>query len=136
MKVMIFSDIHGDLRALERALAQAADIYIACGDLSTFGKGLERCGPLLAPLGERAWILPGNHESHADTKAFCREFGLVDFHRQIRKVGSSVWAGLGCGGGGGGGGGAPAGNYTVTVTATDSSNSNITASTTFTLTIQ
>ena len=95
MKVMIFSDIHGDLGALERALAQTADIYIAAGDLSTFGKGLERCGPLLAPLGERAWVLPGNHESHADTQAFCREFGLVDFHRQARKVGSSLWAGLG-----------------------------------------
>ena len=38
------------------ALAQPADIYIAAGDLSTFGKGLERCGPLLAPFGERAWI--------------------------------------------------------------------------------
>jgi uncharacterized protein len=95
MKVMIFSDIHGDLRALERAIAAPADIYIALGDLSTFGKGLERCGPLLAPLGERAWVLPGNHESHADTQKFCREFGLVDFHRKVRKVGSTVWAGLG-----------------------------------------
>ena len=95
MKVMIFSDIHGDLRALERALAQPADIYISAGDLSTFGKGMERCGALLAPLGERAWILPGNHESHADTQTFCREFGLVDFHRQVRKVGTTVWAGLG-----------------------------------------
>jgi hypothetical protein len=95
MKVMIFSDIHGDLRALERAIAQPADIYIAAGDLSTFGKGLERCGALLAPLGDRAWILPGNHESHADTQAFCREFGLFDFHRQVRAVGQSQWAGLG-----------------------------------------
>jgi Icc-related predicted phosphoesterase len=92
---MIFSDIHGDLRALERAIAQPADMYISAGDLSTFGRGLERCGPLLAPLGERAWILPGNHESHADTQKFCHEFGLVDFHRQVRKAGASVWAGLG-----------------------------------------
>jgi Icc-related predicted phosphoesterase len=95
MKIMIFSDIHGDLRALERALEQPADIYISAGDLSTFGKGIKRCGALLARLGDRAWILPGNHESHADAQAFCREFGLVDFHRQVRKVGTTVWAGLG-----------------------------------------
>jgi predicted phosphodiesterase len=42
MKVLIFSDIHGDTRALEKLVAQPADIYIANGDLSTFGKDLNR----------------------------------------------------------------------------------------------
>ena len=45
MKILIFSDIHGDLRALERVVAQPADIYIAAGDLCNFDKGLERCAP-------------------------------------------------------------------------------------------
>jgi len=53
MKILIFSDIHGDLRALEKIAAQPADIYIANGDLSTFGRGLDRCGEILKPLGER-----------------------------------------------------------------------------------
>ncbi len=69
MRILIFSDIHGDMRALERLVAQTADIYIAAGDLSTFGRGLERCGELLRPLGERCWVLPGNHETHEETKA-------------------------------------------------------------------
>ena len=38
MKILIFSDIHGDLRALERVVAQPADIYIAAGDLSNFAQ--------------------------------------------------------------------------------------------------
>lgn len=99
MRVLIFSDIHGDLRALEKILAQPADIYIANGDMSTFGRGLDRCGELLRPLGERLWVLPGNHESHSETQAFCRRFGFVDFHRQVRTLagqsGETYWAGLG-----------------------------------------
>jgi Icc-related predicted phosphoesterase len=95
MRILIFSDIHGDMRSLERALAQPADIYITAGDLSTFGRGLERCGELFRPFGQRLWVLPGNHESHEETRAFCERYGLVDFHRQVRTLGTTRWAGLG-----------------------------------------
>jgi Icc-related predicted phosphoesterase len=99
VKILIFSDIHGDLRALERIVAQPADLYIAAGDLATFGKGLDRCGEALKPLGERLWVLPGNHETHDDTQAMCERLGFVDFHRQVRPLesvkGTTQWAGLG-----------------------------------------
>jgi Icc-related predicted phosphoesterase len=95
VKILIFSDIHGDLRSLEKIVAQPADLYIAAGDLATFGRGLERCGEVLRPLGERLWVLPGNHETHDDTRAFCQRFGFVDFHRKLRKIGATQWAGLG-----------------------------------------
>jgi len=99
MRILIFSDIHGDLRALGRVVQQPADLYIAAGDLSTFSRGLERCGEILRPLGERVWVLPGNHETHDETRAFCAQFGFVDFHRQVRQLagkgGPTQWAGLG-----------------------------------------
>ncbi|MGA8224664.1 MAG: metallophosphoesterase [Candidatus Acidiferrales bacterium] len=99
MKILIFSDIHGDLRALEKIIAQPADIYVAAGDLSTFGRALDRCGEALKPLGERLWVLPGNHETHEETSAFCKQFGFFDFHRQVRTLpsasGATHWAGLG-----------------------------------------
>jgi uncharacterized protein len=95
MKILIFSDIHGDLRALERVVAQPADIYIAAGDLCNFGKGLDRCAKILQPLGERLFVLPGNHETHKQTKEFCEQYGFVDFHRQARKLNGTNWAGLG-----------------------------------------
>jgi Icc-related predicted phosphoesterase len=95
MKILIFSDIHGDTRALERLLAQPADIYIAAGDLSVFGRGLDRIGAMLAPLGERVWVLPGNHETERDNHDFCSRYGFTDFHRQIRQLGKTHWAGLG-----------------------------------------
>jgi uncharacterized protein len=99
VNILVFSDIHGDLRALERIIAQPADLYIAAGDLATFGRGLDRCGEVLKILGEKLWVLPGNHESHDDTRTFCEHFGFVDFHRQVRTLpsanGSTRWAGLG-----------------------------------------
>ncbi len=95
MKILIFSDIHGDTRALERLLAQPADVYIAAGDLSNFGRGLDRCGQMLGKFGERVWVLPGNHETEQDNRDFCSRFGLVDFHRQARQLGGMHWAGLG-----------------------------------------
>ena len=95
MKILIFSDIHGDLRALERVVAQPADIYIAAGDLCNFGKGLERCGEAMKELGERSWIMPGNHETYSETAQFCKRFGFTDFHRQTRELNGTNWAGLG-----------------------------------------
>lgn len=95
MKVLIFSDIHGDTRSLARLVAQPADIYIAAGDLSTFGRGLDACGEMLRPLGERCWVLPGNHETQDDIRAFSAQYGLVDFHREKRELVGTKWAGLG-----------------------------------------
>ena len=99
MKILIFSDIHGDHRALAKIVAQPADLYIDVGDLATFGRGLDRCGEILMPLGQKLWVLPGNHVSHDHTRAFCERFGFVDFHRRVYTLESShgvtQWAGLG-----------------------------------------
>lgn len=99
MKILIFSDIHGDSRATQKIVEQPADIYVSAGDLSTFGRGAERCGEILKPLGERLWVIPGNHETSEENAAFCRRFGFADFHRQVRPVQSSSgpvnFAGLG-----------------------------------------
>jgi Icc-related predicted phosphoesterase len=99
VKILIFSDIHGDIGAVERIAAQAADVYIAAGDLGVFGRDLERPAEVLGPLGNRVWLLPGNHETHEQTRALSEEFGFVDFHRQVRRVesarGAIYFAGLG-----------------------------------------
>jgi len=95
VKVLIFSDIHGDVRALARIVGQPADVYICAGDLATFGKGLEKCGKALESLGEKLWVLPGNHETHDDIREFCGRFGFLDFHRRVLQTKSTPWAGLG-----------------------------------------
>ena len=80
MKLLIFSDIHGDKAALEKLMAIEADYYFAAGDLANFGRGLDAMGPILQKRAERMYVLPGNHESEADIARFCREFGFHDFH--------------------------------------------------------
>lgn len=95
MKALIFSDIHGDVRALERLMATEADYYFAAGDLATWAKGLERCGEALRAKGSRVYVLPGNHESAGQIAAFCETFGLHNFHEQTFDTGRYQLAGLG-----------------------------------------
>ena len=95
MLVQIFSDIHGDLRALERAAAVEADIYIAAGDLVTWPAPLDDCGKILAPLGRKLWAMPGNNETDRQIAAFCSQFGFRNFHDSVIEIDGTHFGGLG-----------------------------------------
>lgn len=95
MKLLVFSDIHGDMAALERLVATEADWYIAAGDLTSWGRGLDRCGVVLQRRAGRMWVLPGNHESDAQIAGLCEQYGLFDFHCRTFQVGRWTVAGLG-----------------------------------------
>jgi len=95
LKLLIFSDIHNDWKRLEKLLAIEADYYIAAGDMVTWGKGLERCGQILATRGDKVYVLPGNHESHEMVSAMCAQHGLHDLHERHIQVGRWHVAGLG-----------------------------------------
>ena len=95
MKILVFSDIHGDLRQLQELADTPADVYIAAGDLVTWSQGLSECGRILQPLGDRVWVLPGNHESSEHIARFCGQFGFRDFHEKVFETGGYHFAGLG-----------------------------------------
>jgi uncharacterized protein len=95
LKLLIFSDIHNDWKALERLLAIDADYYIAAGDQVTWARGLEHCGEILRQRGDRVYVLPGNHESARNVAEMCDRFGLRNFHQQHMTVGRWQVAGLG-----------------------------------------
>ena len=95
MKLLIFSDIHNNLKALERLMDTEADYYFAAGDLVNWGKGLDACGEILKRRAGKIYVLPGNHESAAQISEFCGKFGLHDFHEQTMKIGEYHIAGLG-----------------------------------------
>ena len=95
MKLLIFSDIHGDQAALEKLMAIEADYYFADGDLVNWGRGLEALGPILQKHADRMYVLPGNHESEADIAKFCRDFGFHDFHGLSLEIAGYHVAGLG-----------------------------------------
>lgn len=95
MRVQIFSDIHSDLAALERNASVDADLYLCAGDLCNWGRGLDACGEVLKPLGDKLWVMPGNHETGEQIEAFCRKFGFQNFHGVSFEKGGWHFAGLG-----------------------------------------
>ncbi|HME06514.1 MAG TPA: metallophosphoesterase [Bryobacteraceae bacterium] len=95
MKLLIFSDIHGDKAALERLMDTEADYYFAAGDLSNFARGLDKLGPVLARRRERMFVIPGNHESEKDVADFCESFGFENLHAKSIQLGKYWLAALG-----------------------------------------
>jgi len=95
MKILVFSDIHGDLGALERLMEVEADYYFAAGDMVNWGRGLDAAGEVLARRAERTYVLPGNHETEEAIAGMCERHGLHAFHGQTIKIGGFHVAGLG-----------------------------------------
>jgi hypothetical protein len=95
VKLLIFSDIHNDWKALDRLLAIDADYYIAAGDQVTWAKGIERAGEILAQHGDKVYVLPGNHESAEMVAGMCARHRLHDLHERHIEVGKWHVAGLG-----------------------------------------
>jgi uncharacterized protein len=95
MKLLIFSDTHGDTVALAQLMQTEADLYFAAGDLVNWGRGLERAGPILARRADRAYVLPGNHESEDDISRLCTDFQLHNFHGSTLEANGYHIAGLG-----------------------------------------
>jgi Icc-related predicted phosphoesterase len=96
MKLLIFSDIHGDRAALDRLLDIEADHYIAAGDLVSWGRGLDSMGRILERRAGRLFVMPGNHESERDTEALCQRYGFQHLHGRSVELGGWHLAGLGC----------------------------------------
>ena len=63
MKLLIFSDIHGDAAALSRLMGIDADYYFCAGDLVNWARGLDAMGEIMKRRGDRVYVIPGNHES-------------------------------------------------------------------------
>jgi Icc-related predicted phosphoesterase len=95
MKLLIFSDIHNDRRALEKLMNMDADAYVAAGDLVSWGKGLDEMGELMRRHAGKTYVLPGNHESAAATAALCERFGFHDLHGRSEMMNGYQVAGLG-----------------------------------------
>ena len=94
-RLLIFSDIHNDAKALQKLMETEADYYFAAGDLVSWARGLDKMGEIMKPRAERVFVLPGNHESEHDIAAFCQRFGFADFHGKSMEIGGSRVCGLG-----------------------------------------
>ena len=96
MKLLIFSDIHNDLCALQKLMDIEADYYVAAGDMVSWARGLDAAGEVMKPKADKVLVLPGNHESVRRIGLFCEKFKFKNFHGQSFEAAGFHIAGLGC----------------------------------------
>jgi Icc-related predicted phosphoesterase len=94
-RLLVFSDIHNDLRALEKLMNIEADYYFAAGDLVSWARGLDKMAEPMKRRAGQIYVLPGNHESEQNISDFCERHGFVNFHGGTLEIGGRHVAGLG-----------------------------------------
>ena len=95
LRLLIFSDLHNDARALEKLMDIEADYYFAAGDLVSWSRGLDKMAEPMKRRAGRMYVLPGNHESERNIAEFCERHGFINFHGGTLEVGGTHVAGLG-----------------------------------------
>ncbi|MBI2689138.1 MAG: metallophosphoesterase [Acidobacteria bacterium] len=95
MRLLVFSDIHNDKKALEKVMAIDADMYVCAGDLVSWARGLDGMAELMKPRADKMYVMPGNHESEADITRVCEQFGFKSFHGKSVEADGVHIAGLG-----------------------------------------
>ena len=94
-RILIFSDIHSDLKSLARLMDTEADYYIAAGDLVNWAKGLDAAGEIMRKRAGKLYVIPGNHESERDITQFCDQFGFESLHGRSVEIDGFHIAALG-----------------------------------------
>jgi hypothetical protein len=96
VKLLIFSDIHSDLKTLQRHMETEADYYFAAGDLVNWGRNIDAAGEILKQRGRQVYVIPGNHESPEQITHLCEKYGLNNFHGGHIGIEGYQVVGLGC----------------------------------------
>jgi len=100
MKLLAFTDVHGDLKTVKELVKVAKkenpDFLICAGDLSNFGTDLKS---LLEEFkGFQLIIIPGNHEEGFALKEVCEKLGFIYLNAGCYELNEYKF--FGCGGGG------------------------------------
>lgn len=88
MKIFVFTDIHGDLFALEEAKnrAKEADLTICLGDITYFEHDIEFLIEVMEDFPTPVILLHGNHEAKEDIEFICSYMRNVTFaHKEVIK---------------------------------------------------
>ena len=99
MRVLFFSDLHGDQVAISRIADQLPEMDVAfgLGDFGSFGQGLQESIEKL-DVGIDVYLLPGNHDDANELKWICKDYSRFHyFHGEHISLGSNNFAGLGGG---------------------------------------
>ncbi|MBC8135745.1 MAG: metallophosphoesterase family protein [Fibrella sp.] len=76
MRLLLFSDLHGDRDAARRlvALAGSVDVIVGAGDFGNAHHGVADCIPILSQIAVPAVLVPGNNETLDELVEACRDW--------------------------------------------------------------
>ena len=85
MRLLALTDLHGDLKALDRSLNSAGvvDAILVLGDVGMTRASIERAYRRLAREDRPVYVIHGNHESEDDARELAHEHGLIFVHRSV-----------------------------------------------------
>lgn len=101
MKLLLFTDIHGDRNALNRvvSLAPNADLLVCAGDISSDEAVFNSFMGDLSKTGKPVLAIHGNHETDDMMKAACRKYpNIIFLHKGCYEMGNLKFMGWGGGG--------------------------------------
>ncbi len=98
MKILAFSDLHSDekaLRSLEKK-AKKADILVCAGDFTYFEMGMKKILTKLNSFGKKVVLVHGNHEEPFNVKVMSRKMkNIVYVHKKLHRHWNYVFVGHG-----------------------------------------
>lgn len=101
MKVLFFSDIHGDLNTLRKIIkkSEKAELVVCAGDLSISGKNLQSMIDELSKIkNKKVLIIPGNNETPEMINESIDEYeNIVSIEGEIYQDKNLKFAGVGGG---------------------------------------
>jgi len=99
LRILAFSDVHGDQLLIDRIKQNAknCDLILCCGDITPAHGSTIDVGRQIGKLNARVLAIPGNFELPNDMKTICKELGWTDLHGKSFEINNIVFAG--CGGG-------------------------------------
>lgn len=103
MKILIFTDVHGNISALEKiehlARKEKPDLMICAGDISIFGQQLDHILKRIDKLGIKTLMIHGNHEDAGELRVLCGYTKNIEFfHKKARIINNILFIGYGGGG--------------------------------------
>jgi Icc-related predicted phosphoesterase len=100
MKLLLFSDLHADVRAAHAVVQQArdVDVVVGAGDFGNVRRHLSDCIEVLRTIEKPAVLVAGNNESSEELSAACRSWRSAQvLHGNGVSIGGVTFFGLGGG---------------------------------------
>jgi hypothetical protein len=99
MRILAFSDLHGEPSLIEKVKISAGDCDLAlcCGDITPVHGSTIDAARQIGKLNTRVLAVPGNFELPNEMRTVCKELGWTDLHGKIFLIDNIAFAG--CGGG-------------------------------------